>query len=181
MQTYFCDDRPRTTPEVCVNMLRVFYRFGHGNDPRIKTKDWAVQCLKNRACLYGNRVYTTPETFLYFTAQLYMKCGADGLKDRPNIIREALLERINVLTHPVSLALRALACQVIGLPPVVYRQDLKLLLSLQKDGGFPAGHFCCMGRTGVRIDNRGLTTALVIKILRHEEQNPWTSSARPKL
>lgn len=57
MQTYFCDDRPRTNPEVCVNMLRVFYRFGRGDDPRIKkTEDWAVQCLKNRAYLYGNRV-----------------------------------------------------------------------------------------------------------------------------
>lgn len=111
-----------------------------------------------------------------------MECGADGLKDRLNIIREALLERINVLTNSVSLALRVSACQVIGLPPVVYRQDLKRLLSLQeRDGGFPAGHFCCMGRTGVRIGNRGLTTALVIKILRHEEQNSWTSSARPKL
>lgn len=64
MQTYFRDDRPRINPEVCVNMLRVFYRFGRGNDPHIKkTEDWADQCLKNRACLYGNRVYTTPESF----------------------------------------------------------------------------------------------------------------------
>lgn len=137
MQTYFSDDRPRTTPEVCVNMLRVFYRFGRGNDPRIKkTKDWVVQCLKNRVCLYGNRVYTTPDTFLYFTAQLYMEYGADGLKDRPNIIREVLLERINILTNPVSLVLHVSACQVIGLPPVVYRQDLKLPCLCRRTEGF---------------------------------------------
>lgn len=49
-----------------------------------------------------------------------MECGADGMEDRLNIIGEALLEHINVPTNPVSLALRVAACQVIGLPLVVY-------------------------------------------------------------
>lgn len=61
-----------------------------------------------------------PEAFLYFMAQLYMECGADGLKGRLNIIRETLLERTNAPTNPVTLVLRASFCQVIGLPPVVY-------------------------------------------------------------
>lgn len=170
MQTYFCDDRPRTAPEVCVNILRAFYRFGRGGDPRIrKTEDWVVQCLENRAYLYGNRVYSTPETFLYFTARLYTECGKGALNDRLRGIREALVEQINTPTNPLSLALRLSACQVIEVDPVVYRQDLRRFLLLQEqDGGFPAGHFCCIGRTGARIGNRGLTTALATKILRHD-------------
>ncbi|KAL3428947.1 hypothetical protein BDV09DRAFT_201093 [Aspergillus tetrazonus] len=171
MQTYFCDDRPRTSPEVCVNILRAFYHFGRGGDPRIrKTEDWVVRCLRNRACLYGNRVYSTAEAFLYFTARLYVECGEGVLKERLHSIREALCERINTPTNPLSLALRVSSCQIDGLDSVLYRQDLRRLTSLQeRDGGFPAGHFCCIGRTGARIGNRGLTTALTIKILRHEE------------
>lgn len=172
MQTYFCNDRPRISPEVCSNMLRVFYRFGRGDDPRIKkTENWVVQCLENRACFYGNRFYSTLETFLYFTARLYMECGKGALKDRLETIKEALLERINIPTNPLPLALRISACQAIGLNLSIYREDLKKLMSLQEqDGGFPAGHFCCIGRTGARIGNRGLTTALAAKILRNEVQ-----------
>lgn len=171
MQTYFCDDRPRTAPEVCANMLRFFYKFGRGEDARIKmTEDWVVKCLNNRACLYGNRVYSTPETFLYFTARLYLECGTSTLKQRLEQITEALTERVNVPTNPLSLALRVSACQMIGISRSTYSGDLnKLLASQEEDGGFPAGHFCCIGRTGARIGNRGLTTALAIKILNHEQ------------
>lgn len=170
MQTYFCDDRPRTAPEVCFNMLRLFYRFGRGGDPRIrKTADWVVQCLNNRACLYGNRVYSTPETFLYFTARLYLECGEGTLKKRLEPIKEALLERINAPTNPLALALRISACKLVGLDPLIYQQDLEKLVSWQEeDGGFPAGHFCCFGRTGARIGNRGLTSALAMKIIRQD-------------
>ncbi|KAL4890723.1 HAD-like protein [Aspergillus ambiguus] len=173
MQTYFCNDRPRTNPEVCVNILRVFYRFGRGGDSRIKqTEDWVVQCLENRACLYGDRFYTTPESFLYFVARLYKECEGFALKDRLLSIREALIERINIPTNALSLALRVAACQEIGLEPGFYRMDLeKFLLSQEQDGGFPAGHFCSIGRTGARIGNRGLTTALARRILWVEEQN----------
>ncbi|KAK7745101.1 hypothetical protein SLS62_009965 [Diatrype stigma] len=187
MQTYFCDDRPRTSPEVCCNILRVFYRFDRQHaqshsppDPRIRrTEEWVIRCLKNRAYLYGSRVYSVPEAFLYFAAQLYVElgCGHDHdphhdaypLKAGLEPIKEALLERINAKTNPLALALRVSACQLVGLERSRYRQDLDALKSLQEeDGGWPAGHFCCTGRTGDRIGNRGLTTALAAKVIRHE-------------
>lgn len=88
---------------------------------------------------------------------------------------------INILTSPVSLALRISACQVFGLTLFIRRQDLKRLLPLKEsDGRFPAGHFCCMGRTEACIGNRELTTALVDKTL-IQEQNPWTSLPKLKL
>lgn len=101
-----------------------------------------------------------------------MECSKGTSKDRLETIKEALLKRINIPTNQLPLALRISACQAIGLNPSIHREDLKKLMSLrEQDGGFPAGHFCCIGRTGARINNRGLTTALAAKILRSEVQN----------
>ncbi|KAI1494900.1 HAD-like domain-containing protein [Biscogniauxia mediterranea] len=167
MQTYFGDDRPRTTPEVCCNILRAFYRFGNGEDPRIrKTKDWVVQCLANRACVYGSRFYSTPECFLYFVSRLYLECGSSPFRKELEAIKDALLERINMPANPLALALRISACQLIGLDTSLYQQDVAKLMSLQcEDGGWPAGHFCCIGRSRSHIGNRGYATALAMSII----------------
>ncbi|KAK8135084.1 hypothetical protein PG984_007096 [Apiospora sp. TS-2023a] len=174
MQTYFAADRPRTVPDVCCNMLRLFHRLGRlESDPRVrKTEDYIVSCLENRACLYGSRHYTTPESFLYFTARLYDECGGpDGnsrLRERLSVVKGELLARVGVSVNPLALALRIAACQFAGLELRLYEKDLEEFKSLQQaDGGWPAGHFCCYGRTRVRIGNRGLTTALGIRILRN--------------
>ncbi|KAI3318548.1 HAD-like protein [Xylariaceae sp. AK1471] len=170
MQTYFSKERPRTCPEVCCNILRVFHRFGYGSDPRIKdTERWVVDCLKNKACLDGNRHYSTPEGFLYLVARLYVECSS-LLRTELEAVKDELLERINVLANPLALALRLAACQFVGIDRPLYRKDLEMFMSLQnEDGGWPAGHFCCMGRTGARIGNRGLTTALAMKIIQYEK------------
>ncbi|EKG14268.1 HAD-superfamily hydrolase subfamily IA variant 3 [Macrophomina phaseolina MS6] len=167
MQTYFCADRPRTSPEVCCNILRVFCRFGCGDDPRIRaTRDWVVRCLHNRAYVHGSRFYSTPETFLYFSARLYLECSSETLKEELEVVKEALLERVNVPVNPLALALRIFACQLVGIDARFWRQDLAAFQALQEeDGGWPAGHFCCMGRTGAKIGNRGLTTALALRIM----------------
>ncbi|KAF3759887.1 hypothetical protein M406DRAFT_51589 [Cryphonectria parasitica EP155] len=168
MQTYFTKDRPRTTPEVCYNILRVFYRFGHDSDPRIKkTEDWMVRCLDNNACTDGNRHYSTLESFLYFVARLSVECGPGPLANQLSSVKEKLEERINVQTNPLALALRIFACQLVSVDAKLYRKDLEVLMSLQEDdGGWPAGHFCCIGKTGAVIGNRGLITALAAKIIR---------------
>ncbi|KAI0516724.1 HAD-like protein [Xylaria bambusicola] len=171
MQTYFTNERPRTTPEVCCNILRMFHKFGRASDPRIvKTERWVVDCLRNRACLDGNRHYSTSETFLYFVSRLYAICSTP-LKAELEIIQNELENRLNMPINPLGLAFRLAACQFAGIEPALYQRDLERLLSLQEeDGGWPAGHFCCMGRTGARIGNRGLTTALALKIIKHEKE-----------
>lgn len=171
MQTYFDPTRPRTTPEVCCNILRVFHKFGFGADPRIKkTEDYVVNCLNNNACLNGNRHYSTPESFLYFVARLYVETRSESLRQRLDGIKAQLQERLRVTTNPLALALRLFACQSVSMDPRLYRKDLETLTALQdEDGGWPAGHFCCFGRTGARIGNRGLTTALAVRILQQEK------------
>ncbi|MCJ1423296.1 hypothetical protein MMC29_001178 [Sticta canariensis] len=173
MQTYFDPTRPRTTPEVCCNILRVFHKFGFGSDPRTKkTEDYIVNCLNNNACLNGNRHYSTPEAFLYFVARLYAETRSESLRKRLKAIRIQLQERINVPTNPLALALRLFACQSVDIDSQLYRKDLETFMSLQdEDGGWPAGHFCCFGRTGARVGNRGLTTALAIRVLQQEKRD----------
>lgn len=172
MQTYFDPTRPRTTPEVCCNILRVFHKFGFGSDPRTKkTEDYIVNCLNNNACINGNRHYSTPESFLYFVARLYVETRCESLRNKLHAIKAQLQERLNVPTNPLALALRLFACQSVNIDPKLYKKDLERLKSLQdEDGGWPAGHFCCFGRTGARIGNRGLTTALAVRILQQEKR-----------
>ncbi|KAI8622937.1 HAD-like protein [Xylariaceae sp. FL1651] len=176
MQTFFSSDRPRTTPEVCCNILRAFYHFGQGSDPRIrKTEEWIVSCLQNNACLHGNRYYSTPESFLYFVARLYVECCSTSspLADELELgIKRRLEERLNMPSNPLSLALRVFACQIVGVHESLYRKDFEFLLSMQeRDGGWPAGHFCCVGKTGARIGNRGLTTAFAVTAIRNERSH----------
>jgi hypothetical protein len=172
MQTYFDDERPRTVPEVCCNILRMFHRFGYDAHPAAKnTEDYVVSCLDNNACLDGARHYTVPETFLYFVARLYSETRSEALRARLQGIKAQLEGRLNEPTNPLALALRLFACQVVAVAPKLYRRDLERLLALQdEDGGWPAGHFCCLGRTRVKIGNRGLTTALAVRILRYERK-----------
>ncbi|KAI1439450.1 HAD-like domain-containing protein [Annulohypoxylon stygium] len=178
MQTYFSEDRPRTSLEVCCNILRVFYRFGpnRGSDPRItQTQEWIVQCLRNRSYMDGTRYYSVPEAFLYFLAQLYVECNHEVLRRELGSIDEALLERINVPTNALALALRVSSCQLIGLDRSCYKTDLDTLMSFQQeDGGWPAGHIYRFGKIGAYIGNRGLTTALAAKVLRHENERVST-------
>lgn len=172
MQVYFDPERPRTVPEVCCNILRLFHKFGLGSDPRAKkSEDYVVDCLNNNACLYGTRHYSTPESFLYFVARLYAETPSDALRKRLGAIKTQLMERLDVPANPLALALRLFACQVVGLDAELYKKDLGLLTSLQEeDGGWPAGHFCRLGRTGTRIGSRGLTTAFAVRILQHQKQ-----------
>jgi hypothetical protein len=174
MQMYFCAERPRTVPEVCANILRCFYRFNHSSDsdPRIRaTERWVVACLRNRAYLDGSRHYPFPEVFLYFVARLYEESTGCALRTELGaMIRNRVAERVKLPANPLALAMRLAACQSLGVEPSLYSTDLVRFMSLQEeDGGWPAGHFCCIGRTGAAIGNRGLTTALAIKIIKFED------------
>ncbi|KAI1297573.1 HAD-like protein [Xylaria venustula] len=171
MKTYSCSDHPWTTPESCCNMLRLFYGSGYGNDPRIRTtEDWVLSCLRHKACLHGNRRYSTPESFLYFVAHLYVECRPSPLASKLEYdVKKQLEERIGLKTNALALALRVVSCQLVGIDENRYATDFQLLMSLQKrDGGWPAGHFCYSHTSGDHLGNRGLTTALAIQAIRYQ-------------
>ncbi|PHH71279.1 hypothetical protein CDD82_6604 [Ophiocordyceps australis] len=172
MQVYFSPDRPRTSPIVCCNMLRLFHRFGHASDPRIqKTQAWLIQCLQNNALRHGTRYYSTPDACLYFLALLWRESTSCYLRAKLRLVRPCLEQRVGVCTNPLALAMRLYACQVVGVREALYERDFRGLVALQhEDGGWPAGHYTRVGKTGACIGNRGLTTALALKVIQREKE-----------
>ncbi|KAL8673566.1 MAG: hypothetical protein Q9168_002020 [Polycauliona sp. 1 TL-2023] len=136
IQTYFDAKRPRTTPEVCINILRVFHKFGFGSDLRTKkTEDYIVDYLHNGTYMNGSRYYSTPESSLYFVARLYAETHSKLLRERLSAIKAQLQDRLNVPVDPLSLALRFFACRCVDMDPQVYRRDLETLMSSQDEDG----------------------------------------------
>ncbi|KAK3983896.1 HAD-like domain-containing protein [Cladorrhinum sp. PSN332] len=182
-ETYFTKDRPRVNPEVCVSVLRFLNKFGPAagipsldveDDRLVESKKVIVDYLAYRAGLYGSRYYTVPEAFLYYIAMLCDECRESSPLLFAQLMKHlelALIERLHVPTNALALAMRVRACQVIGLKRSFMQLDLDALMELQEaDGGWPAGDFCRYGRTGWKIGSRGMTTALVWRILKDDNE-----------
>ncbi|KAF5386224.1 hypothetical protein D9615_002237 [Tricholomella constricta] len=161
IQTYFDHRRPRFDPVVCVNALSLFYTYGRGSE-LYKTLQWVQEVLRNRAYLEGTRYYETPECFLFFTTRLLASSGDQELHAmlKP-LLKERVQERIGAEGDSLALAMRILVTDFVGIRNEV---DLRALLPLQsEDGGWEIGWMYKYGSSGIRIGNRGLTTALAIK------------------
>ncbi|KAK3392712.1 HAD-like domain-containing protein [Podospora didyma] len=182
MQVYFDSSRPRVCPVVCVNMLRLFSMFSTTSidtSPGLApTIDFVVSSLANRAYIYGCRYYI-PDAFLYFCALLHSECKptAPVLWQRLDAhMRPTLVEQLGTLAegdNAMALAMRIRACQVAGVDKAMVMNEFEQLLRLQnaEDGGWPAGCFCKFGKTGKDVGNRGLTTAVVWRVLK--EYDGW--------
>ncbi|KAG5342688.1 hypothetical protein C0989_010656 [Termitomyces sp. Mn162] len=160
-QTYFDHRRPRFDPIVCVNTLSLFYSYGRGNELQ-KTLQWVHEVLRNRAYLEGTRYYETPECFLFFTSRLLASSDDQQLHAmlKP-LLKERVQERIGAKGDALALAMRIIVTDFVGIRNEV---DLRALLPLQcEDGGWEIGWMYKYGSSGIRIGNRGLTTALAIK------------------
>ncbi|KAJ6030973.1 hypothetical protein N7540_001705 [Penicillium herquei] len=165
--TYFDTTRPRICPVVCANILRMFYKFGRGMEPALQpTKDWIRQVLIHRAYVGGTRYYHTPEVFLFYLAQLFRHHpDSDMAKECTDLLRKRLMEQMNTDGDGIQLAMRILSFYHLEMDPGdgLVNADVSSLLSLQNDdGGWETGWLCRTGRRGIRIGNRGLTTALAV-------------------
>ncbi|KAG6861091.1 hypothetical protein C0995_004028 [Termitomyces sp. Mi166 len=161
--TYFDHRRPRFDPIVCVNALSLFYSYGRGNELQ-KTLQWVHEVLRNRAYLEGTRYYETPECFLFFTSRLLASSGDQELHATlKSLLKERVQERIGAEGDALALAMRIIVTDFVGIRNEV---DLRALLPLQcEDGGWEIGWMYKYGSSGIRIGNRGLTTALAIKAI----------------
>ena len=112
----------------------------------------------------GTRYYTSADVCLYFFSRL--------LKSSDDLVLHELLwgllkartrERIGASGDPLQLAMRLLTCQMFELRNEV---DLRALLDMQQeDGGWKAGWLCKYGSSGLRIGNRGVTTAMAVNAI----------------
>ena len=79
------------------------------------------------------------------------------------LLKSRLEERIGESGSALDLAMRVLACSSLGIKCSV---DLHTLLELQcQDGSWENGWLYKYGSTGLRIGNRGVTTALAVKAI----------------
>lgn len=164
-QVYFDKNRDRVDPAVCLNVIRLFYHCGHGNDARLQpTKDWVCDVLYHKAYLHGTRYYHTPEAFLYFFTRLIAENPKSDISRVGPLLKERLVQRVNCDADALALAMRVLACQLLG---INNSSDLQRLLEMQvEDGSFEIGWLCRYGKTQIKIGNRALTTALAVAALK---------------
>ncbi|KLO12957.1 HAD-like protein [Schizopora paradoxa] len=163
VQDYFDNERPRLDPVVCVNVLSFF--DAHGRiDELTPTLEWVGAILENRGYEDGTRYYTSGEPFLYFFARLLSRTGDASLRNRfEDTLAERLTERIGSPGDSLALAMRIIACSLLGLKNKV---DMNRLLERQEmDGSWSDGWFYHYGMTGVQIGNSGLTTAFAVKAI----------------
>ncbi|KAH9164229.1 Haloacid dehalogenase-like hydrolase-domain-containing protein, partial [Lactarius sanguifluus] len=171
LMTYFDAERTCTDPIVALNVLRLFYSRGRGHELS-PTLDWVLGVLEHRAYLDGTRYYETAECFLFFAAQLLRATPDTNLHARlAPLLRARIEERTGAASgDALALAMRVLAGTVVGLR---LTHDLTLLLPLQcEDGGWGPSWIYKYGSSGVKIGNRGLTTALALNAISALQSSP---------
>jgi len=153
----------RNDPVVCVNVLCLFYAYGRGHELHRILK-WVQEVLHSKAYLKGSRYYETPDCFLFFISRLLASSGdADLHAQLKPLLRERVQERIGAEGDSLALAMRILACAVVG---IRNETDFRTLLPLQyNDGGWEVGWIYKYGPLGLPIGNRGFATALAIKAI----------------
>ncbi|KAJ7703151.1 Haloacid dehalogenase-like hydrolase-domain-containing protein [Mycena rosella] len=164
--TYFDHQRPRFDPVVCVNVLNLFYAYNRGAQLQ-STLQWVCEVLRNRAYLEGTRYYETAECFLYFVSRLLLSCNDTELHATLGpLLKERLQERVGGEGDALQLAMRIVACASLDVRDEV---DLRTLLGMQAEDGSWEGWIYKYGSSGIKIGNRGLTTALAIKAVEAAE------------
>lgn len=162
-QTYFDHERPRADSVICVNILSLFYRHGRGHQLG-RTLQWIREVLLHRAYLDGTYYYQDAECFLFYLGRL-LGCTQDAELHRwlEPLLKERVQERIGQRGSALSLAMRILTCSAFGIKDQV---DLDELLSLQcEDGGWGLDWMYRYARSGIKMGNRGVTTALAINAI----------------
>ena len=80
-----------------------------------------------------------------------------------SLLKERIQERVGQSGNALEIAMRILVCKWLSLD---CGGDCHTLLNMQcEDGGWDAGWMYRYGSTGVKIGNRGVTTAIAIRAL----------------
>ena len=165
LQTYFEREKPRTDAVVSANVLTCFYTFGRGHSHGLElTVRMIHNILLQQEYLHGTRYYPSPDCCLFFFARLLRCSDAEYLQTMLGpLLKERIQERVGLSGSAMDIAMRILACKWLGLES---GDDRHVLLDKQcEDGGWDASWMCTYGSSGIKIGNRGVTTALAIRAL----------------
>ena len=119
----------------------------------------------------GTYYYVGPDTFLFYLGRLLDSTRDSELHSLLGpLLNARIQERIGQSGNALDLAMRILTCDVFGIKDEI---DLEVLLSLQcEDGGWGLDWMCRYG-SGIKVANRGLTTAMAIRAI---ETASWAGS-----
>lgn len=166
-QVYFDKLRPRFCPYVCANVLRFFYLNGQGCKLDA-TLQYLCRILETQAYEIGSRYYLQPEWMIYYIGDLCGKCKDPRLGELRQIVTRQLKRRIGTNKDVMSVALRLLAAQALG---VENFPDLQTLINAQQlDGGWETVWMFTYGNVAVRIGSRGVVTAMAVKAIRASQK-----------
>jgi len=126
--------------------------------------EWVRDVLLYRAYTDETRYYCSADCFLFFLRQLIDHPDHPELHDELVLpLRERVQERIGATNDALSIAMRILTCKKLGLR---YDTDIRSLRNFQcKDGSWDVGWMYQYGASGLRIGNRGLTTAFAVNAI----------------
>ena len=143
---------------ICVTILAFFYANGRGHELP-ETTEFVYNVLYHRAYTYGTTYYLGGDTFLFFLSRLLRLSKSPAVRQRFGpLFVERVQERFGSPGDPLALAMRIFAAASVGMRNV---QDYQRLLSLQEDdGSWPVGWMYIYGLSGIKIGNKGLTTAM---------------------
>ncbi|PSN60217.1 HAD-like protein [Corynespora cassiicola Philippines] len=162
--TYFDSEKPRIDAVVSSNVLACFYHFGRGRQFD-ETVRLICDVLERRIYLEGTRYYPSPDCCLGFFTRLLQYSGSETyLHDTLGpLLKEGLKERVGKDGSVLDLAMRITACDRMG---IECEQDRRALVESQRpDGGWDLGWMYRYGSTGIRIGNRGVSTALAMRAI----------------
>ena len=168
VQVYFDTSRPRTDPNVAVNVLTLFYKYGRGHE-LIVTEKWVLDVLITRAYVQSTRYYPLSECYLFLLTRLF-KCAPEVKNRMMPVFIERVHERLGRCDgDPLAISMRLLAAHAVGLSIANNKQiaiDLEELRKLQGlDGSWYSINLCSYGSSDVKIGNKGLTTALAVNAI----------------
>ena len=156
--------KPRIDAVVSSNVLACFYHFGRGRQFD-ETVRLICDVLERRIYLEGTRYYPSPDCCLGFFTRLLQYSGSETyLRDTLGpLLKEGLKERVGKDGSVLDLAMRITACDRMG---IECEQDRRALAESQRpDGGWDLGWMYRYGSTGIRIGNRGVSTALAMRAI----------------
>jgi hypothetical protein len=147
-----------------LNILSLFCNYGR-EDQIPAALDWVKSSLRHRAYLKGTRYYRTPELFLYFFHRVLLRSAALR-QELGHVLLQHALDRVGEPGDSVARAIRVIIVTHYGEPALAQR-DLAALRDLQEcDGGWDLSWVYMYGQSGLRMGNRGLSTAFALAALR---------------
>ncbi|KAI1108083.1 HAD-like protein [Nemania sp. NC0429] len=162
-QTYYDRDRVRVDPIVSANVLACFYSFERGHEFE-RTLQLLHTMLLDRSYAKGTRYYPSPDCCLGFIDRLLRSSRNAHLQTSlAPLLASRLRERLGMSGDALDLAMRVKSCTHMG---IACEDDRSRLLDMQcEDGGWEGGWIYRYGSTGVKVGNRGVTTAVAVAAL----------------